>query len=176
MSWPILPWAKLKFEVNIQAVTPGPNGADAVEFLISPNPGEPVKPLAKIASGGEMSRIMLALKSTTTRAEVPTLVFDEIDTGIGGRTALILGDKLASLSAKCQVMCVTHLPQIASKATHHISVDKVVEGGRSFIRLKELDVEERVTELARMLGASEGSSVATQHAREMLALANQGND
>ena len=118
---------KARFEVSIEPTEPGPKGADAVEFMISPNPGEPVKALVKIASGGEMSRIMLALKTVTAQPEVPTLVFDEIDTGIGGRTAQVLGDKLASLSQKCQVLCVTHLPQIASKAARQISVEKVVE-------------------------------------------------
>ena len=93
-----LAMGKTKFEVSIQPVEPGPKGADHVEFLISANPGEPVKPLAKIASGGEMSRIMLAMKTVAASAEVPTLVFDEIDTGIGGRTAQILGDKIASLA------------------------------------------------------------------------------
>lgn len=166
---------KTRFEVSIQPTEPGPNGADSVEFLISPNPGEPVKPLAKIASGGELSRIMLALKSVAKRAEVPTLVFDEIDTGIGGRTAQVLGDKLASLARKCQVMCVTHLPQVASKAGRHLSVDKAVEGGRSYVKVKALEGEDRVNELARMLGAEEGSGIAAQHAREMLSLANQGN-
>lgn len=166
---------KTRFEVSIEPADPGPKGADAVEFLISPNPGEPVKPLARIASGGELSRIMLALKSVAKRAEVPTLVFDEIDTGIGGRTAQVLGEKLSSLARKCQVMCVTHLAQVASRAGHHMSVDKVVEGGRSYVRLKTLDGEERVGELARMLGGDEGSSIAAQHAREMLSVADQRN-
>lgn len=170
-----LAMGKTTFEVSIRQTEPGPSGADLVEFLISPNPGEPVKPLAKIASGGEMSRIMLALKTVTAQAEVPTMVFDEIDTGIGGRTAQVLGDKLASLAGKCQVMCVTHLPQVASKAANHLSVDKLVEGGRSVVRVKKLEGEERVMELARMLGSEEGSSAARQHAREMLALANQRN-
>lgn len=170
-----LAMGKTKFEVSIEPTSPGPKGADHVEFLISPNPGEPIKPLAKIASGGEMSRIMLALKTVTASSEVPTLIFDEIDTGIGGRTAQILGDKLASLAKKCQVMCVTHLPQVASKANKHYTVSKVVESGRSFVRVTELEGEERVAELARMLGGEEGSSAAAQHAREMLSLADQGN-
>ena len=159
-----------RFEVSIESMQPGPKGADAVEFLISPNPGEPVKPLVRIASGGEMSRIMLALKTVTARPEVPTLIFDEIDTGIGGRTAQVLGEKLASLATRCQVMCVTHLPQIAGKAKWHCTVDKLVEDGRSFVRLRTLESEERVMELARMLGGKE-SSAAIQHAREMLSVA-----
>lgn len=166
---------KTRFQVGIEPAQPGPTGADAVEFLISPNPGEPLKPLAKIASGGELSRIMLALKSVTTAASMPTLVFDEIDTGIGGLTAQVLGEKLGSLATRYQVMCVTHLPQIASRATAHFAVEKYVEGGRSLVRLIPLDGENRVTELARMLGSEESSSAALSHAREMLAVANRGN-
>ena len=159
---------KTRFEVSIHPAEPGPTGADAVEFLISPNPGEPTKPLARIASGGEMSRIMLALKTVTKRAEVPVLVFDEIDTGIGGMTAQVLGDKLASLASRCQVLCVTHLPQVASKATAHIAVEKLVTDGRTCVRVKTLNGEERVREVARMLGGNEGSQAAALHAREML--------
>lgn len=162
---------KTSFEVSIAPCEPGPTGADSIEFLISPNAGEPVKPLARIASGGEMSRIMLALKTVMARSEVPTLVFDEIDTGIGGLTAQVLGDKMASLADKCQVLCVTHLPQIASKASCHYSVSKVTEGGRTRVELRRLADEERVAELARMLGADETSGVAAEHAREMLSLA-----
>ncbi len=156
------------FEVSIEPTEPGPSGADTVEFLISPNPGEPVKPLAKIASGGEISRIMLALKTVTKRPEVPVLVFDEIDVGIGGVTAQVLGEKLASLASQCQVLCVTHLAQIASKATTQIGIEKVVSGGRTIVTAKKLTGEDRVAEIARMLGGGSGSEVATLHAREML--------
>ncbi|MCE5322777.1 DNA repair protein RecN [bacterium] len=168
-----LAMGKTRFEVSMQPIDPGLKGADELEFMISPNPGEPVKPLAKIASGGEMSRIMLALKSVTAGASVPTLIFDEIDSGIGGRTAQVLGDKIASLAKNCQVLCVTHLPQVASKADRHFSVDKVVLDGRSMVRITALENEERVAELARMLGGTESSVAATQHAREMLSLAYQ---
>ncbi len=168
-----LAMGKTKFKVSIEPCQPGPKGADTLEFMISPNPGEPVKPLSKIASGGEMSRIMLALKSVTAGASVPTLVFDEIDSGIGGRTAQVLGDKIASLARDCQILCVTHLPQVASKADRHFSIDKSVENGRSKIKLSALEDEERVRELARMLGGGESSVTAAQHAREMLTLANQ---
>ena len=166
---------KTSFEVSISPCEPGPTGADSIEFLISPNLGEPVKPLARIASGGEMSRIMLALKTVMTRAEVPTLVFDEIDAGIGGLTAQVLGDKMASLAGKCQIMCVTHLPQIASKAGTHYSVSKLADGDRTRVQLRMLASEDRVAELARMLGADETSDVAAQHAREMLSLASSRN-
>lgn len=171
---------KTRFQASIQPAEPGPKGADAVEFLISPNPGEPVKPLARIASGGEMSRIMLALKTVMSAAAHPapahrTLVFDEIDTGIGGRTAQVLGEKLASLACGRQVLCVTHLPQIAGRAANHYCVEKVVREGRTSVQLRLLRDEERVAELARMLGGQEGSEVAEQHAREMLSVAYKGN-
>ncbi len=166
---------KTRFEVSLEPVEPGPTGADAVEFLISPNPGEPVKPLAKIASGGEMSRIMLALKGVAKRPEVPSLVFDEIDSGIGGLTAQVLGDKLAALARVCQVMCVTHLPQIASRANRHYAVGKLVEAGRSFVRIRELADEDRVIEVARMLGGEGAAGAAALHAREMLSLADHRN-
>ncbi|MGC8862185.1 MAG: DNA repair protein RecN [Armatimonadota bacterium] len=159
---------KTRFQVSIEPAEPGPTGADAVEFLISPNPGEPVKPLVKIASGGEMSRIMLALKTVTRRSEAPVLVFDEIDTGIGGVTAHVLGEKLASLASSCQVLCVTHLPQVASRAAAHIVVEKFVTDGRTCVRVKPVSGEERVKELARMLGGDEASEAAVRHAREML--------
>lgn len=166
---------KTRFQVSIEAADTGPSGADAVEFLISPNPGEPVKPLARIASGGEMSRIMLALKTVVVRGQTPTMVFDEIDSGIGGRTAQVLGDKLASLGRRCQVMCVTHLPQVAGKAESHFNISKIVRDNRTVVQLKALNVEDRVVELARMLGAEDTSGAAIQHAREILSLAGSGN-
>ena len=170
-----LAMGKTRFEVSIERGDIGPKGFDVLEFLISANPGEPVKPLAKIASGGEMSRIMLALKTVAASTAVPTLVFDEIDTGIGGRTAQILGDKIASLAKRCQIICVTHLPQVASKSNSHYTISKEVESGRSFVRINKLNDEERVEELARMLGGEAGSTAAAQHAREMLSFANKGN-
>ncbi len=166
---------KTRFEVSIQPAEIGPTGGDAVEFLISPNPGEPVKPLARIASGGEISRIMLALKTVAAGSQVPTMIFDEIDTGIGGRTANVLGDKLASLADSCQVMCVTHLPQVAGKASAHFSISKVVQNERTKVNVATLSAEQRVGELARMLGGDGSSDAATQHAREILSLASSGN-
>lgn len=163
-----LAMSKARFEVSITQCEPGPKGADVVEFLISPNPGEPVKPLAKIASGGEISRIMLALKTVVKRSDIPVLVFDEIDAGIGGITAQTLGDKLSSLASSCQVLCVTHLPQIASKADSQIAVEKVSAGNRTVVQARKLDGEERVREIARMLGGDERSETAMAHAREML--------
>lgn len=165
---------KTRFEVSIQPAEVGPTGANAVEFLISPNPGEPVKPLARIASGGEISRIMLALKTVAARSQVPTMIFDEIDTGIGGLTANVLGDKLASLADCCQVMCVTHLPQVAGKARTHFGISKIVQNDRTKVSIDSLNTEERVVELARMLGGDGSSETAAQHAREILSFASSG--
>lgn len=158
-----------RFEVSFAGCKPGVRGIDEVEFVISPNPGEPLKPLAKIVSGGEISRVMLALKTVMAGADkVPTIIFDEIDVGIGGRTAQVLGDKLSTVAREAQVLCVTHLPQIASHADHHFSVEKCVDGGRTSVRVDTVEGDARVEELARMLGGSEDSSTAMEHAREML--------
>jgi DNA repair protein RecN (Recombination protein N) len=167
---------KTRFEVSIRPAEIGPTGGDSVEFLISPNPGEPVKPLVRIASGGEISRIMLALKTVAARSQVPTMIFDEIDSGIGGRTANVLGDKLACLADCCQVMCVTHLPQVAGKARAHFGISKIVQNDRTKVSLTPLCAEERVAELARMLGGDISSDAATQHARELLSVANSRNN
>ncbi len=147
------------------------DGVDRVHFVLSANPGEPVKPLAKVASGGELSRLMLALKSLCARgAEVPTIVFDEIDVGIGGVTAQRVGEKLMSLAQDAQVLCVTHLPQVANFADHHLLVYKQVVDGRTQIVVRELTEDERVAEVARMYGDTEGRA-ATQHAEQALAQA-----
>jgi DNA repair protein RecN (Recombination protein N) len=149
-------------------------GIDHVEFLVSPNPGEPLKPMAKIASGGETSRLMLALKAVLSRAdETPTLIFDEIDQGIGGRVGATVGEKLWSLSAgagpgslRHQVLCVTHLPQLAGFGDVHLHVQKVVEGERTVTRVRQLKGKARVEELAQMLGAS--GEAAYRSAEEIL--------
>ncbi len=149
-------------------------GIDRVEFLVSPNPGEPLKPLAKIASGGETSRLMLALKAVLSRAdETPTLIFDEIDQGIGGRVGATVGEKLWALTVAGenggvahQVLCVTHLPQLAAFGDQHLRVEKVVAGGRTVTRVAALEGAERVAELAQMLGAS--GEAAYRSAEEIL--------
>ncbi len=144
-------------------------GIDSVEFLISANPGEQPKPLAKVASGGELSRVILALKSILTLETYPkTLVFDEVDAGIGGRTASTLGEKLAGLARSHQVFCVTHLPQIAAVASHHFHVGKVRLGARTRIELRRLESAERETELARMLAGSKVTETTLRQARELL--------
>ncbi|MBI3979317.1 MAG: DNA repair protein RecN [Chloroflexi bacterium] len=142
-------------------------GVDRIEFLIAPNPGEPLKPLARIASGGETSRLMLALKAILGRSDaVPMLIFDEIDVGIGGPTGLVVGQKLAGLAGNHQVVCVTHLPQTASYADVHFHIRKVVVQGRTSTVVERLDGVERVEELARMLGSATAST--RQSAAEMM--------
>lgn len=144
-------------------------GADEVEFYFSPNPGEPAKPLAKIASGGELSRLMLALKSLIlTPGVVSTLLFDEVDAGVGGRVAEIVGKKLKRVAAHHQVISVTHLPQIAALADRHFVVQKEVEKSRTFTRVKELSEKDRVAEVARMLGGLKITEQTRRHAEEMV--------
>ena len=123
----------VRFSVDIRPIEPGPNGIDRVEFLIAPNPGEPPKPIARIASGGELSRIMLALKSVMADADdIDTLIFDEIDSGISGMAASKIGIKLREISEKRQVICVTHLAQISAQARNHFLIVKNVRGGRTY--------------------------------------------
>ena len=158
-------------EVSRRAHELDSSGIDSIEFLVSANPGEPPRPLARIASGGEISRIMLAIKSVMAAVDsMPTLIFDEIDVGVGGRTAAVIGDKLNSLAQNSQVLCVTHLPQIACSPGRHFAIEKQSHEGRTVVRVRELSDEERVTELARMLGGAAPSDTAIQHAREMLGM------
>lgn len=144
-------------------------GVDRVEFLLSPNPGEPLKPLAKIASGGETSRIMLALKSILSEADLtPTLVFDEVDVGVGGRSGGVVGEKLWALTSSHQVLCITHLPQIAAFADDHFKITKQVVDDRTRTRVDRLDAEEQEQEIAAMIGGAPVSAAALENAREML--------
>lgn len=152
----------------------GVEGIDAIGFLISPNPGEPMKPLAKIASGGEMSRIMLAILNVLARLRsVSTMVFDEIDAGIGGRAAQAVAEKLAAVSNQRQVICVSHLPQVTSMADTHLYIYKEVEGERTITKVSRLDMEGRVQELARMLGGAEVTPATINHAQDMLNMASK---
>jgi DNA repair protein RecN (Recombination protein N) len=144
-------------------------GMDQVEFYFSPNPGEPPKPLARIASGGELSRLMLALKALVlTASDASTLLFDEVDAGIGGRVAEIVGKKLKQVAARQQVLSVTHLPQIAALADAHYVVEKEVEQGRTFTRVKQLSERDRIAEIARMLGGIKITDQARRHAEELV--------
>ena len=155
-------------EEDILNFTPSPTGIDTAEIYISPNIGEEPKPLTKIASGGELSRVMLAIKVLTQDDKDRLTVFDEIDTGIGGKTAFYIGEKLKKLSEKRQVLCITHLAQIASKADNHFSIEKIVFEGRTKTVIKLLDKEERLQEIARMLGGDRLSETSLNHAKELL--------
>jgi DNA repair protein RecN (Recombination protein N) len=170
--------AKARFEVRLTDVPPSladpasirDQGSEDAEFLLSPNPGEELRPLRRIASGGELSRLMLALKSAGQDKESrKTLIFDEIDAGIGGRTAEFIARKLDKLADRHQVICITHLPQIASAAAHHFHVDKRVENKRTYTGTRKLEHEDRVEEIARLIAGSRLTEASRQIAREMLA-------
>lgn len=150
---------------------PKAHGCERVEFLFTPNPGEPARPLARVASGGELSRLMLAFKQILPEGEAPTMVFDEIDTGVGGAVAGVIGRKLKHVAAGQQVFCITHLPQVAAWASRHIKVEKQVVAGRTVTVVTELDAEGRVDELARMLAGEKVSAAARKHAAELIAQA-----
>jgi len=147
-----------------------PDGFDDVEFQLSANPGEAVRPLARVASGGELSRVMLALKTlASTDADGKTLIFDEVDAGIGGAVADTVGAQLRALGARCQVLCVTHLPQVAAHGHAHLRVSKQIVGGRTHTTVNPLEGEQRVDELARMIGGASVTSAVLAGAGEMLA-------
>ena len=140
------------------------NGYDLVEFLVAPNPGEGLKPLAKIASGGETSRLMLALKNVLARADqISSLIFDEIDQGIGGRVGLVVGHKLWNLARNHQVFCVTHLPQLAAFGDQHYQVQKLLKDKRTLTRVEPLAGESRLLELAQMLGEVGEGTLRSAH-------------
>jgi DNA repair protein RecN (Recombination protein N) len=159
-------------ELGGDAVAFDATGADVVVFLIAPNPGEPARPLAKVASGGELSRLALAIEEVLAAADsTPTLVFDEIDAGIGGRSADPVARTLWLLGRRHQVLCVTHLPQIAAHADAHFGIRKVERAGRTVTEVRRLADEERVEELAAMIGGPAGGAAAVASARELLARA-----
>lgn len=148
------------------------SGIDQVEFMISANPGEPLRPLGKIASGGELSRVMLAMKAIFSKMDrIPVLVFDEVDTGVSGRAAQAIAEKLSLLSSDCQVFSITHLPQVACMADVHYLIYKEVEKKRTFTKVQDLDEEQRARELSRMLGGVEVTETTLHHAREMIRMA-----
>ncbi|WP_058303730.1 DNA repair protein RecN [Gorillibacterium timonense] len=150
------------------------SGMDDVEFLISANPGEPLRSISRIASGGELSRIMLAMKTIFAKVDrIPVLVFDEVDTGVSGRAAQAIAEKLSRLSADCQVFSITHLPQVACMADEHYLIQKGIEGERTYTRVFRLDHEGRVMELARMLGGVEVTETTKRHAEEMISMASR---
>ena len=163
------------FDVELAALESGkagPHGVESVTFLVTANPGQAPKPLAQVASGGELSRISLAIQVATAEcSQMPTLIFDEVDVGIGGGVAEIVGRLLHRVAGSRQVLCVTHLPQVAAQADHHLRVDKESTRGATRTRIRPLDVDGRIQELARMLGGVRITKQTLAHAREMLSLA-----
>lgn len=148
---------------------PSPMGYDRIEFLFSANPGEPLKPLVKIASGGELARLMLGLRVVLSEVDkIPTLVFDEIDAGIGGRTLQVVGEKLSAVARTKQVLCVTHSPHIAGRGERHFYIEKKIIDDQTYTFVRELSGEERVRELARMLGGSADEEITRSHAEKLL--------
>jgi DNA repair protein RecN (Recombination protein N) len=164
-----LGFKKASFAIEITPATQaGASGADHVEFIFAPNPGEAARPLRAIASSGEMARVMLAVKTTLAEVdEVPILIFDEVDANVGGETAAQVGRKLRSLGRSHQVLCITHLPQVAAQGASHFAVEKKTKQGRTLTDLTRLDGPAREQELARMLGGQTEASRAL--ARSLLA-------
>lgn len=169
--------AKAMFDVALSDASggePRKGGRETAEFMLSANPGEPLKPLEKVASGGELSRIMLCFKSIfADNDRVPTLIFDEIDTGISGRTAAVVGEKMLGIAKKHQVICVTHLAQIAALAEAHLMVRKYDDGKNTFVEARQLNEEEKVQRIAQMMDGESDSPSALTHARELIARADK---
>ncbi len=169
--------AKAMFDVALSDASDGEprkGGRETAEFMLSANPGEPLKPLEKVASGGELSRIMLCFKSIfADNDRVPTLIFDEIDTGISGRTAAVVGEKMLGIAKKHQVICVTHLAQIAALAEAHLMVRKYDDGKNTFVETRQLNEEEKVQRIAQMMDGESDSPSALTHARELIARADK---
>jgi DNA repair protein RecN (Recombination protein N) len=162
-----------RFLIDISQPTgePAPHGFDAVEFRVTANPGQPLRPLAKVASGGELARLSLAVQVACSAKDARCMVFDEVDSGVGGAVAEIVGRELKALGFSGQVLCVTHLPQVASQGHHHLRVAKLTDGKTTRTTISELTMDERAEELARMLGGMEVTGKAREHAREMLQMA-----
>lgn len=165
------------FDVQINPADPGPTGMDEIEFGFAPNAGEDMRPLRMIASSGEISRVMLATKAVLAKQDqIPVLVFDEIDANIGGEIGGAVGRKLAQVAECHQLLCITHLPQVAACGNHHLAVSKKVEDGRTFTEVELLDEETRAEEIARMLGGKDSTNVTLQHAKEMLGQESAGSE
>ena len=166
---------KAAFAIAFTSVEPRADGMDALEFTFAPNVGEPQRPLRAIASSGEMSRVMLAVKTVLAEHDrIPVLVFDEIDANIGGKTARRVGEKLAEVACRRQVLCITHLPQVAVHGNVQFAVEKRVQNGRTVARIIKLDRPSRIEEIARMLGGRDTTRVTLDHARELLEKASAG--
>ncbi|MGX6442693.1 DNA repair protein RecN [Neobacillus sp. K501] len=166
--------AKTVFEIRFESILPhfAKNGVDHVEFYISTNPGEPLKPLSKIASGGELSRIMLALKSIFSKHQgVTSIIFDEVDTGVSGRVAQSIAEKIYKVAVDSQVLCISHLPQVAAMADTHLFISKETQGGRTKTGVHPLTAEEKIKEIGRMISGVEITDLTKKHAEELLFLA-----
>jgi len=160
-----------RFQIDVlplESTEPQAHGVDQIEFRVTANPGQPMRPLSKVASGGELARLSLAVQVACAGRDSRCMVFDEVDSGIGGAIAEIVGRELRTLAARAQVLCVTHLPQVASQGHHHLRVNKLTDGKTTRTSLSDLSADERVEELARMLGGVDISSKAREHAQEML--------
>lgn len=163
---------EIRFESNTQQFTK--NGVDHVAFYISTNPGEPLKPLSKVASGGELSRIMLALKSIFSKHQgITSIIFDEVDTGVSGRVAQSIAEKIYKVAAESQVLCISHLPQVAAMADTHLFISKIIKGGRTKTSVTPLQVEEKINEIGRMISGTEITDLTKKHAEELLYLAEE---
>jgi DNA repair protein RecN (Recombination protein N) len=160
-----------RFQIDVTALEstePQPHGIDQIEFRVTANPGQPLRPLSKVASGGELARLSLAVQVACAGRDSRCMVFDEVDSGIGGAIAEIVGRELGNLAERSQVLCVTHLPQVASQGHHHLRVNKLTDGRTTRISLSDLSAPERVEELARMLGGVDITAKAREHAQDML--------
>ena len=170
-----LNFLEVKFEIQVREKEEiAANGADDVEFMISTNPGEPMKSLGSVASGGELSRIMLAIKTVlASRDRIPTMIFDEIDTGISGKTAWKVSEKLGTLAKSHQILCITHLPQIAAMADASFKIVKQVVDNKTVTTITDMVQEDVVEELARMLGGENITNAVRENARELIKLAQE---
>lgn len=158
-----------KFSIHIEASEPSATGLEEINFLVSANPGQPLQPLNKVASGGELSRISLAIQVIIAQnSNTPTLIFDEVDVGIGGGTAEIIGNLLKQLGTKTQVFCITHLGQVASKGNHHLRIEKLIKNKTTRVALNYLTLEDRIEEIARLIGGINITPQTIAHAKEML--------
>ena len=161
--------AQFAIEVNNTNTHPSPLGMDNVTFIVSTNPGQPMQPIAKVASGGELSRISLAIQVITAqKVDTPSLIFDEVDVGISGPTAAVVGKMLRKLGESTQVMCVTHLPQVAGCGHQQLFVAKNTKSGKTETQMHTLDEQQRVSELARLLGGSQITESTLANAKELL--------
>jgi DNA repair protein RecN (Recombination protein N) len=165
-----------RFQVDVTQddnTDPAQHGIDQIDFKVTANPGQPLRALSKVASGGELSRLSLAVQVSCAARETRCMVFDEVDSGIGGAIAEIVGKELRSLGARGQVLCVTHLPQVGSQGHHHLRVAKLTDGRTTRTTLTDLSTGDRVEEIARMLGGVEVTAKAREHAKEMLKVASE---